>query len=141
MSIISLDKLKQYKSLRDDAVAEIQKAEKALKAGLAKDIAALEKTFNKALKEIQKEYVKLGIVSKATEEKAPKEPKTEVAKLTDAEIKAGLDELFKKEQKLKSKVIFQTLNISRGRFNQFLEANVNYLKIEGVKKNTLYVKR
>jgi hypothetical protein len=141
MSIVSLEKVKNYKTAREEATTAFAKAEKALKTTLDKDIAALQKGYTKALKAIQKEASALGIEIKGAVEAEPKTTKPEVLKLTDAEIKAGLDELFKTSQKLKGPFIFETLKITRTRFNKFLEANVNYIKIEGVRKNTLYVKR
>jgi predicted nuclease with TOPRIM domain len=122
--------LKQkYIELRQD---EIQRHEKAL-ADLK------EKKRNEA-EEIASKLQKLGVKARINTPKEKKTPKGKKAKLKDPEIREALSSWMPVGIEQSLPEITKHLNITRGRFEKFVEANPDFINHNGkkVKKSSYF---
>jgi hypothetical protein len=136
------DILKQFAKLQKQAEKHVLVAKKAIEKKIAKEVSAVHKKYAKELKKL--DGVLGGFTGSAQAPKAVKASATgkrtrrSLPKKSDQDIKDAISKLAAGGKKVTSAQIFDAAEITRPRFNAFLNANKGFLKVEGNKRSTVY---
>ena len=137
----STDILKQFAKLQKQAEKHVLSAKKTIEKKIQKEVAAIHKKYANELKRLDSVVHGFGGGSKVAKVKAAtgaKRTRRTLPKVTDEQIKATVSKIAAGGKKVTSAQIFDAAEITRPRFNAFLKANKEFLKVEGNKRSTVY---
>jgi hypothetical protein len=126
----SLSKVEQFEQLKVEAVEELLEKRKELKRQWAMESAK----FEQLLEENAKELAKLGHRVKDSKVNLGKN-----LRLTDEQIKAGLEVILSGKKQLSLPSILQNLKIARSRFAEWEKRNPSVVEYHGNGKSRVYV--
>ena len=128
--------------LQKQAEKHVHAAKKEIEKKIAKEVATVHKKYAAELKKLDG-----FLVSFTGSAKAPKAVKASASgkrtrrslpKKSDQDIKDSISKIAAGSKKVTSAQIFDAAEITRPRFNAFLNDNKGFLKVEGNKRSTVY---
>jgi hypothetical protein len=110
--------------------------EKAIKADLLSKIQEIQMRLASEMQKIDSELKELGVI-RSKKDKVRK-ARTVFKKVSDTELKEKLSMILSDGKKVSSSVIFKETNISRIRFNQFIQQNPSFIGSTGNRRSCVY---
>jgi hypothetical protein len=127
--VSSLSKVEQIQQLKKEAVAELLEKRQEIKGQLALEVAK----FERLLEQNAKELVELGHRVKDSKVNLDRN-----VRLTDEQIRAGLEVILSGAKQLSLPSILQQLKIARSRFAEWEKRNPSVLEYNGNGKSRRY---
>jgi hypothetical protein len=124
------------KSMREKVIGELVAKEKEVKSNYLLQIQDLQNKMSIELHLIDRDLRELGVIRTNADKK--RRPRTVFKKISDSDLKNKLTSILSNGKKVSSSVIFKEAEISRIRFNQFMDANPGFIASEGNRRSCVY---